>query len=284
MASLTLLDEIIAEVRLHNPSATPQEISDSIAAIIGNEILPEVLKNLTLPKFPSYRSIATAEARSTKGKIRTGTEKPINLADRRRIIQQVEHVRTQMSWDGINNVKPRIYVKDSPSLFYTPKTDMLPSIEAMRKEELEKKPDFEKETEPRKKETINGTFQKMTKQPERNIIVLSDTTQEKVVSEPIFEAVFKNIEVQLRNLIASRNLKTEIDVICKSDVEIPSWKKCVLTIHPPSELTFDERMNISTIFDVTIRKTINEMRKDADDTTTDYLKNLNRTMFVHIDL
>lgn len=73
-------------------------------------------------------------------------------------------------------------------------------------------------------------------------------------------------------------------MICKSDVEIPSWKKCVLTIHPPSELTFDERMNISTIFDVAIRKTINEMKKEADVTTTDYLKNLNRSMFVHIDL
>lgn len=284
MATLTLLDEIIAEVRLHNPGATPQEISDGIAAIIGNEILPEVLKNLSLPKFPSYRSVATAEARSPKGKIRAGTEKPISLADRRRIIQQVEHVRTKMGWDGTNDVKPRIYIRDSPSLFGTPRTNLLPSIEAMRKEELEKKPDFEKENEPHRKETINGAFQKMVNQPERNIIVLSDTAQQKVVSEPIFEAVFKKIEVQLRNLIASRNLKTEVDVICRSDVEIPSWKKCVLTIHPPSELTFDERMNISTIFDVAIRRTIKEMRKDADDTTTEYLKNLNRNMFVHIDL
>jgi hypothetical protein len=284
MAPLTMLDEIIAEVRLHNPSATPEEISEGIAAIIGNEILPEVLKNLSLPKFPSYRSVATAEARSAGAKIRMGTEKPIKLTDRRRIIQQVENVRTQMSWDGVNDAKPKIYVKDSPNLFYAPKTDLLPSLEAMRKGELKRKSDSEKEREPRKKGTVNGTFQKMIEQQERNIIVLSETAQEKVVSEPIFEAVFRNVEVQLRNLIADRNLKTEIDVSCKSDVEIPSWKECVLTIHPPSDLTFDQRMNISTIFDVTIRKTIAEMGKDADGTTTDYLKNLNRSMFVHIDL
>jgi hypothetical protein len=284
MTSQTLLNEIVTEVRLHNPSATRQTIAEGITAIISNEIFPEVMRNLSVPKFPSYRSVATAEARSARGRRRTGTEKPISLGDRRRIIQQVEHVRTQMGWDGIDYMKPRIHVIDSPSPYYTPKTDLLLSIEAIREEELEKGPYFEKESEPREKETVNGTFQKMTKQPERNLIVLSDSAQKKVVSDQFFDAVFRDIEVQLRNLIESRNLRIEIDVTCKFDVEIPSWDKCVLTIHPPPELTFDERMNISTIFDLTIRKTINEMKRDADDTTRDYLKDLNRKMFVHIDL
>src|SRR4030042_5967489 len=50
MQSLTMLEEIISEVRLHNPNATPQEISEGITAVLGKEILPEILKNLSLHK------------------------------------------------------------------------------------------------------------------------------------------------------------------------------------------------------------------------------------------
>ena len=283
MAS-TLLDQIITEVRLHNPSATFEEISAGIAKIVGNEILPKVLKSVSLPDFPTYRSVETAEARSTKRKIRKGDERPISLAERRIIIQQVEYVRGKMGWDGGDDVKPEMRVKNSPSFLYAPRTDLLLPTEVTKKEGQVGKTAFEKEVESPKKETVDGTFQKMVKQPEKDIIILSNTAQEKVVSEPIFEMFFKNVEVQLRSLIASRDLRTEVDVTCKSDMEIPSWKKCVLTIHPPSELTFNERMNISTIFDVTIRKAIDEMKRNANETTVDYLKNLNRSIFIHIDL
>lgn len=284
MTSATLLDEIANEARLHNPNATTQEVSDSIVAIISKEILPRVLRNLSLPRFPSYRSTATAEARSAGRTRRTRTDVPVSLDHRRRVIQQIEHVRIEMSWDGGDDLTPKPHVIDSPNSYYTPKIDLPQPRETLRKEEVKEKTEFEEESKPAEKMAIDGTSQKMMKQPEKNLIVLSETTQRKIVSEPIFEAVFKNVEVQLRSTIASRKLETEIDVTCKTDTEIPSWSKCIFRVHPPPGLDFNARMNLSTLFDIAIRKTINDLKKDADSNATEYLQKLNRNLFVHIDL
>jgi hypothetical protein len=282
MTSPTLIDEIVAEVRFHNSSATPQEVSEGVASILSKEILPEVLKNLTLPRFPSYRSVATAERSRKKRKTRLDRSK--GLGDSRRVIQQIEYVRTRMGWDGSDDLKPTVYITDSPSLHYVPKTYSPLAREGPRKEALRKESDVEKEPQPTEKESDNGTSQKIPKPIEKNPIVLSETAQRKIVSEPIFEEVFKNIEIQLRNAIVNRKLETEIDVTCKTDVEISSWNKCVLTVHPSSDLDFKARMNIATVFDLIVRKTINDLKNSADGNAIEYLKNLNRNLFVHVDL
>lgn len=276
----TLLDEIVSEIRLHNPNATLEEIYEGISVLLSKEVLPEVIKNLSLPKFPSHRSVLLAKAKRTRVTRKMKTDQSIDLGRRRSIIQQVEYVRNEMGWDGADDLKPPTFIIDSSSLYYTPKIN--PSVP---RRGFKKGIDFKKE-EPQEteKETISSTFQKMPIQPEKNVINLSDTALRKIVSEPIFEEVFKNIEIQLRKIIASRNLKTDVDVVCKPDIEISSWNKCVLKIHPPPEFDFNARMNISTIFDITIRKSIKDSLKTADEDKKEYLKNLNRTLFVHVDL
>jgi len=282
MQSLTLLEEIISEFRFHNPNATPQEISEGITAILGKEILPELLKNLSLPEFPSYRSLIISEGSGARGKRKMVIGKAPNLDNRRRAIQGIENVRIKLGWDGGDDLLPKAFTADSASL-YLPKSE-LPLIQEELDEQIREDSDFRKSPDPVQKEAVNGPFQKIPKPIEKNIITFSETTQRKIVSDSLFEVFFKNVEVQLRSIIDTRDLKTEIDVICKTDEEIPSWNKCILKVHPPSNLDFKARMNISTIFDITIRKTINELKKNADGNTLEYLKNLNRNLFVHIDL
>ena len=161
---------------------------------------------------------------------------------------------------------------------------MQKSITRLSRESLQIKPSAQEDPEEAKEEIVNSTNQKIPQEPDNNIIKFSEKTQRKIVNEPIFESVFKDVEIKLRNIISTRKLSTDIDVECKFDEEISTWNKCVLTIHPPSDLNFEQRMNISTIFDVTIRKVINEMKKNADPRTSEYLKDLNRNLFVHVDL
>lgn len=277
MKSLTLVDEMVAQIRLHNPAASPEEISEAIAGILGEEIFPNALKNLTLPQFPSYR-VVLAETKKIKERRGAKASDPTGINYRRKIIQQIEYVRTEMGWDGIDDVTPKIRVTNSPTLNYPLKTDL-----PQPKEKMKKEIDSKKETEESHKETIHSTNQPMPIKPEKDVITLSETAQRKIVSEPIFEEVFKNVETKLRGLIESRNLKTEIDVVCKSDFEIPSWNKCVLKVHPPSNLAFTKRMNISTTFDITIRNTIKDLKTSSPE-ATEYLDNLNRNLFVHIDM
>ena len=282
MQSLTLFGEIISEVRLHNPNATPQEISEGLTAILGKEILPQILKNLSLPEFPSQRSLAT-ERRGSRRKQKTAIATSPDLDSRRRAMQGIEIVRIKLGWDGGDDLLPKVYTANSASLYYSPKAE-LPLVQEGLGEQLEKDSNRKIDPQSTKKEIGDGTLQTTPKLIEKNLITLSETAQRKIVSDPIFEAFFKNVEVQLRSIIDSRKLETEIDVICKTDEEIPSWNKCVLEVHPPPDIDFNARMNISTIFDITIRKTINDLKKNADDTTLEYLKNLNRNLFVHIDL
>lgn len=283
MQSLTLFGEIISEVRLHNPNATPQEISEGLTAILGKEILPQILKSLSLPEFPSYRSLAISERRGSRRKQKTAIAKSPDLDSRRRAMQGIESVRIKLGWDGGDDLLPKVYAVNSASLYYSPKAE-LPLVQEGLGEQLEKDSNRKIDSQPIKKEIGDGTLQTIPKPIEKNLITLSETTQRKIVSDSIFEAFFKNVEVQLRSIIDSRNLETEIDVICKTDEEIPSWNKCVLKVHPPPNIDFNARMNISTIFDITIRKIIDDLKKNADDTTLEYLKNLNRNLFVHIDL
>jgi hypothetical protein len=279
MMSETLLEEIVTEVKLRNPDALPEEIFEEVATMLSKEILPQVIKNISLPKFPTYRQVMLSQSKRTKSKIETKAHPPKSLGYTRNMIQEIESVRNEMGWDGIDDSKPKMFITDSTNPYHLQK-----NIFRLSREDLKIKTNIKEAPEKEREEIANATAQKMPMKPDKNILELSESVQRKIVTEPIFGLVFKSVELKLRNIIATRNLSTEVDVICKSDIEIPTWNKCVLTAHPPAKINFDERMNISTIFDITIRTVINEMKKDADEKTLDYLRNLNRNFFVHVDL
>jgi hypothetical protein len=278
MKSSTLADELVTQIRMINPAASPEEIFESIADILGKEILPEVLKNISLPRFPSYR-VEIAERQKIKERRRGETLSPADINPSRKIIKEIESVRIEMGWDGIDDVTPKFRVNNSTALSYVPKVSLL-----SLKEKEPKKTDIKKDFEEKQEETVHSNAQIVQIQPEKDIISLSETAQRKIASEPIFEEMFKNLEIELRESITRKKSKTELDVACKPDFEIPTWNKCVLTIHPNSEIDFGERMNISTRFDSIIRRTITQMKKDADVGTQEYLQNINDNFFVHVDL
>jgi hypothetical protein len=279
MTSLTVLDELVAEIKLQNPDATPEEIYEVIAVSLSKEILPEVVKSLVLPEFPTYRMVELEQSKRLKVKRKSKNDQFANLGQRRSLIQDIERVRTEMGWDGVNNMRSTSFIANSTTLLFEPRRN----FPMTRKISL-RKPDFKEEFEEKEKETIHSTSQQMPIQTEKDIFTLSETTQRKIVTEPMFEAIFKKVEMQLRGIIINRALQTEIEVVCQSDLEIPSWNKCILKVHPPSTLGFNEKMNISTLFDITIRNVIKSLKETATPEEANYLQDLNRNLFVHIVL
>jgi hypothetical protein len=277
MTSSTLLTEVLTEARNRNPQASLDEISAAIMELISSQVLPEAIKNLTLPGFPSWGSIA-AESKGRQRKKRLTTTR--SLSERRIAIQQIERIRQQMEWDGNDSTSSDRRLTDSNSLVYLPTFDRL-SKEKPFDHKLDRGDTIEHLTVKENGKTSPNIF--LPLEPKRQI-VFSEEIQRKVVSEPSLEEVMKTTETGMRKMIDDREIDASVEVSFRSDIEMPSWKRYVITVSPPPSLNFKDRMNLWTVFDVTVRKGIVDLAKNADDNKKKYLSELNRNLFVHLEL
>jgi hypothetical protein len=274
MSSNTIYGQILTEARNHNPEASPDEILNGLVTILENEILPEVLQDMRLPKFPSLSDMLHSE--STGRLVKRKFEPTETLRKRRDVIQQIERTKRQLGWDGNNESKVLPYFSNSNDLAVFPELSVSSAERAKSYVEKPEIPIPEKIDEPYPK------FFPPSKLPYQ--IVLSEAFQKRILSDPMFENIFKNIEISMRSLIASRGLEADISVISLTDFEIPSWEKLVININPLSSMDFKERMNVWTIFDITIRNKMADLAKDADEKTQEFLRNLNKRLYLHIEL
>lgn len=274
MSTQTLLSEIMTEAKNHNPDASSSEIAQGIVGIMEREILPEVLRDVSLPPFPSWSDMLI----ESKGRrIRKRFRSREILEERRIILQQIEYVRRGLVWDGTDTIAPTPHFPDFTSVIEVPESGKS-SIKEIPKHDGE-------ETQAPTAEIIDKPYPTITPQPKlKSQITLSTEFQEKIITEPLLEQTFKNVEVGIRELIDARNLEANIDVSFRLDFEIPSWKKLVINVGVPSQVDFKDRMNIWTMFDLAIRNKITSLAKDASDDMREYLGNLNKDLFVHIEL
>jgi hypothetical protein len=278
MNSSTLCAEIMAEARYHNPKASLIQILDGVTELLSNEVLPEVLKNLSLPKFPSWSSILIAESRKERRGKKFKDSK--SLRDRRVAIQQVEYVKRQMGWDGSDTSTSVRHFSDSTSPIFFPRFD-LASVEEVSNHGS----GYGKETKTPIEEEVGKPYPNILfPLKPQDTISLSKEIQQKIVSEPIVERAFKNIELSIRKLVDAKKLETSIDMSFRSDPEIPSWKKYVITITLPLNIDFNARMNMWTLFDLVIRKEITELAKNASDDERKFFDDLNKSLFLHVEL
>lgn len=272
MASKTLSSEIFTEAINRNPHASTEEILEGFVNIMEIEILPSVIRDLSLPDFPSWAKMAI-ESRGRKGKKKFRPKE--TLKEKRAIIQQVEYLK-KLNWDGVNTRTPTIYFSDHDDLMGLPQLGKSFEIKPKRRKPKTEVPTIESAHKP----YARVPFPSERKNP----FVLSNEIQERIISDSLLEGLFKNVEVSIRKLIETRNLEAYLDVSFKSDLEIPTWEKYVITIDLPSRMSFEEKMRIWEIFDLTIRNKISDLAKKVDDKTREYLDNMNKNLFVHMEL
>lgn len=275
MIGRTLFSEIMDEARSYNPTASPTEIADGIVAVMEKEILPRVLRDVSLPSFPSWSDMLLSESRRRRIPKRFRSAR--TMAERRTLLQQIEHVRRQLVWDGTDTAEPTPHPPDLTNLTERPKPDV---------SSLEKIPKHNgKEAEIETTEDSDKPYSSVSPPAKaKSRITFSEGLQRRIISDPFLEKTFKNIEVGMRELIDARNLTTDVDVSFRPDFEIPSWRKCVIKVYPPSGLNFKDKMNVWTIFDLTIRNEITQLARDAGDDMKEYLNNLNKDLYVHVEL
>lgn len=272
MVSQTLFSDILTEAINRNPQASPEDILEGLVNILETEILPSVIRDLRLPPFPSWAKMAI---KSRGRKSRKKFQPTETLRQRRAVIQQVEYLK-KLNWDGVNTPTPAVHFSDHDDVIGLPQLGMSFEIETRRRRSKTKFPIIELPHKP----YARVSFPLERKNP----FVLSDEVQERVVSDPLLEGLFKNVEISIRELIETRGLEACLSVSFKSDLEIPTWEKYVIKITLPPRTKFEERMKIWEIFDLTIRNKILELAKKADDKTREYLESTNKNLYVHMEL
>jgi len=275
MSERSFISKIITEALYNNPEVSPNEILEGIVNLMENDILPAVFKGLSSPKFPSAIALLKeSRGRRLKKRFRTET----TLDEKRALIQQFELIKLQLAryrYRDNSSLEPIIDFSDSDNF-------IKPS--GLSKSSIDKK--LEYNGEPIRAPTIEPTnnpysgiplFPKVEHQ-----IVLSEEIQDKIVSDPLFEKIFKSIETEIRELAFSYPFEI-LDISIHSDFEIPDWKRTVLTLTVPP-MSFEEQMKLWQRFDFRIRKRIAETIKHMDESDRKRVEVLNKNLFIHMDL
>jgi len=265
--------EILVEIKKYNPHASPDEISAGVITLLEKEILPRAMQYMSLPRFPSWSDL-TIQKSGRQPKKRIGRPKR-SLEKRRIALQNIERARQKLHWDGGTIPLPIYTYPDADSIISPPEINLSSAWKPLRPKKRETIP-LEQRVDP------YGVKLPLTK--ERFQIIFQKGFQAEILSDAVFEDVFSKIEKRIRELISSRNLELNIDVSFREDYEIPTWKKYIITIDFPPHIDFEDRTKIWTIFDLTIRNKIDELAKNADDAIKKYLNELNKKLFVHIEL
>lgn len=272
MSSQTFISEILTVAKNHNPQASPEQILKGFIDILEKEVLPYAIRDVSMPSFPSWVKMAT-DMRGRKIKKKFLPKE--TLEEKRLVIQQVEYLR-KLSWNGVDTETPGAYISDCDDLISPPQLGRSFEIEPILDKPRVKAPSLETAHRPYARVPFPSK--------RRNRFSISSVIQERIVSDTRLENVLKNIETGIRKLIETRNLEAYLEVYCKSDLEIPTWEKYIITVSPPLRMTFEEKMKIWEVFDLTIRNRISDLSKTADRKTEKYLNEINKKLFVHMEL
>ena len=273
MSEHPFVSEIITEASYHNPEASPNELLEGIVNLMENEILPKVLKGLSLPTFPSAMELLMeSRGRRLKKRFRTRT----TLDQTRVLIQQFEHIKRQLFGYRDNS-------SVEPIIDFTDFDDFIKPF-GLNRSSIEEKLEYNGEP-------IRVPTMERADKPYPSIlpfpivehqIVLSEEIQDKIVSDPLFEKIFKDTETEIRELAFSYPFEN-LDVSIRSDYEIPDWKRTILTLTVPP-MSFEEKMKLWQRYDLRIRKRIAETAKHMDESNRKRVEILNKNLFIHIDL
>lgn len=261
---VSLYDQLISELSLANPRLSQEQISGQITALIQNEILPEAIARIRLPKLPSPVSVKREELRG----IRYGKIYPRPLQENVRFIQDLEKLRLRFNGSDLTN-------EDFPFRF-TENTQTLLGPEM----EHDAEPDGE--TQPVEPDIVRERlrFSPYSERLERlqkpsHLINFDSDMKEKIACDSLFEILVGKIESAIRRNYES--LRIYFDFSMRRDMDDPGREKTIIHITLPDR-DFDEKMEFWDKIEADIRHVIEKL-----DITESERKTINRNLFTHVE-
>jgi len=266
------IKDAIEDIQKANPNADMKTIEEALINTIQNEILPNILINIALPKGPSPGQLKILEFRSRRGGIRV-KERFEKLQKNINLLKNLEYVKAKLEYiKYINSSQEYYFYNGSGNQFYTfahpdfiGKTDYGDPF-ALLDETREY-------MRPRLISEISKSFLK---------IDIMESIIGKIKEEPVFKSFIKIVETSLRRTKYEYEI-SNININELRDYEIPSWSKIIINLTSKTD-DFDESITIwdsiqKHVRDDLISKT-KELSEDEKELFNIYLKNL----YFHMEL
>jgi hypothetical protein len=282
----SLLSQIVSELALRYPHASPEDIAGALIKSVETDILLNAIRVMKLPPPPSKMKILLEKKREERRKEKYRTS---ILEHRMKLTQDLEYLRHKLGHEEVDypSVRPMLidgdlddFTKHRPSLLdasfargYVERRDGVP---------LPKDLGFGRSGQRFKLEKSNpytkGAFEKtMVVQ-----FLIDHEIRDKISSDPLFMDVVRSIEVFVRNY-AKHCPVTSSSISVKADPQILTWEKVIVRL-TVSGLSLDQKMRLWDDVDVELRKTLHRLASTSDAQERSEIENVTRRLFTHVDL
>ncbi|MCR3907137.1 MAG: hypothetical protein NUK62_08955 [Tenericutes bacterium] len=261
----SIRQQLVFEIIGNAPNLTPEEITENIAHIIEKEILPNAINNLNLPTLPSPVTLKHEELMQK----RLGNRQHSLLADKVKLIQDLEKLRTKWNGSGVTDEGISSYNELSDeTVVRHPKNDW--DIRPIRKKILPEHSEPDRDTLP------SSPITEPQEKPRKiKFIEFDNEIRKKIVMNPQFEKLMSTIETKFRESFNQERLSFTFSI--KTDSYFPSRERTMINI---STLTddFEENMKLWDAVEDELQKVI-----DNSPVTEEVRKKINRNIFTNIE-
>jgi len=260
------LREVVKDMQKEYPTADLKDIEDVIINTIESEILPNVLRNFSLPDRPSLGSMKLLELRSRR-RGKRGREIYERAFKNVTLIKNFEYVKSTIQYHSYAN-RSHDYI-----LYNGSSNQILPDLDYKHLGETDY--NHQEILLDINREYVRPKLISEKIKPHL-IIDIKKPIIEKIQTESTFKNFLKTLEKSLRKHTDTEDIRN-IDINQLDDYEISSWQKFIVklkTVHDD----FDENINIWNDIQKNVRKDIkakmNENLIDEKELFEKYLKNL----------
>jgi len=286
----SLLEEIVTEIKLDNPDASAEEVSQAVVKFMEQNALPEALRKMRMPEpiSPLQRWRERERLKRVKKKRREALR--IRMEESRQLLLEFECIKHQLVRTDIDasSLGFGLLYGDLTNPFAR-RTISVGTIPTMERLFLKKDgiPIVESEEARKRKEELSKLwlYSPILKEKEEEPIVfhIDALVQNKIMSDPFFAENLGIIEKVARTFAAGTPFKMNFFVSFRTDVEIPKWQKTILSVQV-ADLDFDQKMKLWDEFDAKIRKEMHQRIEIATGSEKEKLEEMNKTFFTNLQL
>jgi hypothetical protein len=282
----TLLSQIVSEIALNYPQASPEDIANILINSIETKILPNAIRTIVLPPPPSKARMLLERKHEER---RRKKYRASILEDKMELARNLESLKYRLSGEEVDNTSRRYVLTEKglddlavPMYGSLGASSVREHIERRDGVPLPKGSGFSRFGRKLAREKNYPYTKGIAEKETETEFFIDSRVQDKLLSDPLFMNVISSIEVFLRN-IALRYPEASFSILKKSDPQIPTWEKIIVKLTIPNS-SFDEKMRIWDYVDVELRKTLRKMAQESYPSRIDEMEDVNRRLFTHLDL
>jgi hypothetical protein len=278
----SLFIEIVSGLHKNAPDASPEDLANILIKVIEKDILPIAIKNMNLPSPPSPLEIKREQLYLKRAPKRSRNLP--TLKEKEKLIREFEDIKHYLNGRDADN--PSFVPDFSVTDFDTPKIPFdltfkssiqvpSPKTDGLSRESILEELTVSPYIKPAKEKKEKGN--EVTK------FIIANEIQNRIVSDSLFKDVFRVIEIAIKDFITTCPFEMDFTAYFREDIEIPEWKKVVLSVNA-FDLEYEQKMSLWDTIDSYVRNAIHELMETMEPSERKKIEDINKKLFIRMEL